>query len=839
MKTSLPNAVIYGLDQIGSYYIQSDLYHEENLRESVEIYSYLDDSDLNNHMVLHKPDVIITIGPNKEAFTHLLEESKKSNLIASKWFHFIGPLNETQIANAVVKSATDWACSVNRDVYNSEELPFFSIFTPTYQTEDRIFRGYESLKNQTYHNWEWVIVDDSPQTHLKTWGILQGIAANDSRVKIHRMHPTSGGNIGEVKRRAASMANGRWLLEMDHDDALISTCLEDVAQAIRTHSDAGFFYTDVAEPYEDGEMRKYTKTIGPREEWYANPRNTFVWGYGGHEVVEADGQEYISHVYPEINPKTIRFNIGMPNHARIWRKDVYDKIGRHNRFISVADDYELIVRTFLETKMVHVRKMLYLQYNNRNSTVDNNAVDINRKARLIRDHYDQAIHNRIIELGGTDWDWHEDIQRSSFFQNDMSTLQYHENESILNEIFIPTDMKVHQTTNQTAVQRPDRPTLAFATMCKNEEHVIGQVLEAVAPYIDYLVVADTGSTDRTLDIVREYMERHNIPGEIHVDEWEGFDKNKNKMMSYVYDKSDYVLHLDADDILAGDFSFNYSDTGFDNYFMTMKRGTSTWKATVIYNNRVRWRFCGVAHTTIKCLERPNGYSTGDLSDRGYVIADGVGSRAFDPKKFLYDAERLTGQFWDTLTEDPDGLNNRSVFYTAQSYMDYGKEDSFEQALKWNRLYLKLKDTWIEEYFEAQMRISQCMMRIDRYTTEQIIDEMEKAIAIFPDRAEPFVRLGRYLNSIGNHHAAYQYLKQAQDMSLDQVKRKYILFVDDTCYGEYINDELSVACYWTGRYEEGISLVKEIVEDERWAYAKERLEDNIRHFTNKMNETTNA
>ena len=76
----------------------------------------------------------------------------------------------------------------------------------------------------------------------------------------------------------------------------------------------------------------------------------------------------------------------------------------------------------------------------------------------------------------------------------------------------------------------NRPTLAFATMCKNEEHIIGTVLEAVAPYIDYLVVADTGSTDRTLEIVQEFMDRTGIPGEIHVDEWIAFDKNKNLML---------------------------------------------------------------------------------------------------------------------------------------------------------------------------------------------------------------------------------------------------------------------------------------------------------------------
>jgi glycosyltransferase involved in cell wall biosynthesis len=232
----------------------------------------------------------------------------------------------------------------------------------------------------------------------------------------------------------------------------------------------------------------------------------------------------------------------------------------------------------------------------------------------------------------------------------------------------------------------NRPTLAFATMCKNEEHIIGTVLDAVAPYIDYLVVADNGSTDRTLEIVQEFMDRTGIPGEIHRDEWFGFDKNKNMMMEYVFNKTDYVLHLDADDILAGDFSFTSEDIGYDNYLMTLKRGTSTWKATVIYNNRFHWKFCGTAHTIIKCIEKPN-HSTGDLSQRGYVIADGVGSRAFDPKKYFYDAERLEKQFWDTLVEDPDDLNYRSVFYCAQSYMDYGMA---EKALQWNRLYTKLQ-----------------------------------------------------------------------------------------------------------------------------------------------------
>jgi glycosyltransferase involved in cell wall biosynthesis len=373
-----------------------------------------------------------------------------------------------------------------------------------------------------------------------------------------------------------------------------------------------------------------------------------------------------------------------------------------------------------------------------------------------------------------------------------------------------------------------RPSMAFATMCKNEEHCIRQTLDAVAPYIDYLVVCDTGSTDRTVEIVKEFMEETGIPGEIRVDEWVGFDHNKNIMMQSVFNKSDYLLHVDADDILAGDFSFKHADRGHDLYLMTLKRGKATWKATVVYNNRLRWKFCGVAHTIIKCLDREN-LSTGDLSDRGWIIADGIGSRAFDPKKYLYDAEKLTKQFWDTIVYDPDGLNIRSVFYTAQSYGDYGM---YEEALKWNTLYLKMKDTWIEEVFEAQIRVANCMMKLN-YHPNRIIAEMHKAFQIFQDRAEPLYDLGQYLNVMGRFEEAYGYLKRANECSLEKAQRKYTLFINTTKYGSHVKDELSVSCYWLGKYEEGYSLLMEIIDDPDYQEYRERLLQNQIHFQDRM------
>lgn len=437
IKVGLPTVLVYGFDRLGEFNLVSTLYKEEGLQESVIFYGYESLNDFQLHFATHRPDVIVTIGGSRQDWSQLMDLANH-RCIASKWCHYTSKPSAEKLANDSVTYATYWACGSFDRVFNVPDEPYFTVFTGAYKTGDRIWRTYEGVKNQTYPNWEWVVIDDSPEDHTETWQILQQIAKTDYRVRPYRMNPISGGNIGEVKNRACSMANGNWLIELDHDDYLLPELMETSVDAIKTYPDAGFLYTDVAEPYEDGEMRAYTQTIGPKEHWYANPNNTFVWSYGGHEWVDWNGTSYICHRYPEINPKTIRFNIGMPNHARIWKKEVYDRIGKHNRFISVTDDLELIIRTFLHTRMVHIKQMLYLQYNNRNSTVDNNVIDINRKARIIRDFYDEAIHNRIIELGGIDWEWDESLGQSGLFQGDCSRLKYFEEERYLNYTYEKT-----------------------------------------------------------------------------------------------------------------------------------------------------------------------------------------------------------------------------------------------------------------------------------------------------------------------------------------------------------------------------------------------------------------
>ena len=414
MKTKKPSAIVYNWYKEGEEILISDIYFQENLYDEVVVYSLPYTDNVVEDYSKYQPDLIVSFGIDINVPHYQLQQIH---------LNYDEMLPDNVLANVIVCQTVFRSCKVNR--------PRFSVFTPVYKTGERIRRTYESLVKQTWTNWEWVVVDDSPDD--ETWKILQEISNKDYRVKLHKIYPLTGGNVGLAKHRAATLGDGDWLVELDHDDALTNECLATCNDAILKYPDAGFLYTDVCEMYEDGEMKYYDHDWSGN--WYARHDNYFDFGYAGHSWVKVDGKDILAHWYPDINPLSIRFNISMPDHVRMWERKKYLEMGGHNKNTPVADDLEMLIKTFLHTRMIHVKRVLYFQYNNRNSTVDNNSTDINRRARLIRDYYDMAIHNRIQELGFHDWNWDEELGHSQKCQNGTGIRKYYEEEQVMNYIY--------------------------------------------------------------------------------------------------------------------------------------------------------------------------------------------------------------------------------------------------------------------------------------------------------------------------------------------------------------------------------------------------------------------
>lgn len=131
----------------------------------------------------------------------------------------------------------------------------------------------------------------------------------------------------------------------------------------------------------------------------------FAFGYGHYREETHLGIKMNVAESFNINPKTIRHIVGVPNHIRAWRRSEYLKIGGYNRNLTIADDFELVVRTFLSTKMVRIPQLGYLQFIHESGSNTHNLsrADIQRRVRTIGEYYNKKIFDRFSELGIEDW----------------------------------------------------------------------------------------------------------------------------------------------------------------------------------------------------------------------------------------------------------------------------------------------------------------------------------------------------------------------------------------------------------------------------------------------------
>lgn len=329
-------------------------------------------------------DVIVTIGKGQWP---TLEDTNYE--VKRRWLHY--DQVEPHIGNHVYRCFT---------LLNSGDLkrahPLLTVFTPCYKSGERFRRAFDSMRAQTFNNWEWVIIDDSDDGD-ETYKMLKEYHDRDFRIRLYRPQAHSG-RIGNVKYQCCALVNPESLalVELDHDDELHVKCLERVANTFLRYPDCGFCYGDFAEIWSDGANKEYNLP--------------FAYGYGCYRTEQYRCREFSVCNQPPINSKTLRHLVGLPNHIRAWRRDIYFAIGGHCTRWGIADDFDLLLRTFLHTALYYIPHLTYIQYFERGGAGNFQFLmnkDIQRACQMIVNAYDKRLHARFEELGVPDWCWDE------------------------------------------------------------------------------------------------------------------------------------------------------------------------------------------------------------------------------------------------------------------------------------------------------------------------------------------------------------------------------------------------------------------------------------------------
>lgn len=346
-----------------------------------------------------------------------------------------------------------------------------------------------------------------------------------------------------------------------------------------------------------------------------------------------------------------------------------------------------------------------------------------------------------------------------------------------------------------------KQTICLNMIIKNESHVIERCLKSLKNYIDYWVIVDTGSSDGTQDLVKNFLK--DIPGELHQSEWVNFEHNRNEALQFAKNKGDYLLFIDADEQFAFPEGFNWPNFDKDYYFFVTNFNGVKYNRIQLINNHLNWRWKGVLHEYLESLDAK---SFGELKEVVNIVSPD-GARSKDPDKFKKDAQILE----KALEKEPN--NTRYVFYLAQSYKDAGQ---FEKAIEIFKKRMTMGGGFSQEIFWSQYQIGILQQALNM-TPEVFLKSYYDAFTIFPFRAEPLNRIVTYYRFAKEYKKGYDLAKLASAIPHPDY---YSIFVEDWVYSYNLLLEWSIDAYWIGNYEESKKICLQLLE-------KKDLPQNVR------------
>jgi len=123
----------------------------------------------------------------------------------------------------------------------SKNNDLVSVIMPAYNSEKYIVDAIESVLNQTYPDFELIVIDDGSKD--RTFEIITFYSQKDSRVKVLQNDKNSG--VSLTRNRGISLAKGEWIAFLDSDDIWAKEKLEKQIKCVHTQN-ADFVFTGVS-----------------------------------------------------------------------------------------------------------------------------------------------------------------------------------------------------------------------------------------------------------------------------------------------------------------------------------------------------------------------------------------------------------------------------------------------------------------------------------------------------------------------------------------------------------------------------------------------------------------
>jgi glycosyltransferase involved in cell wall biosynthesis len=360
-----------------------------------------------------------------------------------------------------------------------------------------------------------------------------------------------------------------------------------------------------------------------------------------------------------------------------------------------------------------------------------------------------------------------------------------------------------------------RPKICLNMIVKNEAARITRCLESVAPYIDYWVIYDTGSSDNTVALIEAFFDGRGIPGETHRGEFINFEQARNAALSCARSSVfpwDYLLLADADmELVVTNKNFRDGLTA-PAYDVIQKGGTLSYANRRLIARSTTGRYVGVTH---EYLDIP----CNDHLHEIYFIDHADGTNRKD--KFKRDIMLLL----NALKKDPS--NARYQFYLAQSYSDNGNHKG---AITAYRKRIKMGG-WDEELYISHLKLSHSLLATgdDAGFIRTLLD----AYNLRPSRAEAPWELAHYYRLKGKNAASVLFSEPLLSLPYPGDS----LFVNRYAHTVGLREEFSICAFYDPKKRQhGFKVCNDLALDQtEYKNARELARSNLLHYLKPLSE----